>query len=155
LRLGYLVLPPPLVDAFAAARSIGDRYPPVFNQAVVCDFIVEGHFGRHLRRMREVYAERRDVFVKAMASRLGGLVTLGETRAGMQTVGWLPPELPDEKVAASAAERGLEVLPLSRLASGSGKLNGLFLGFAAVEPRTIRRGVEELAAVIDECHARR
>ena len=58
LRLAYVVLPPDLVDPFLALRFTADRYPPGISQAVLCDFIVEGHFGRHLRRMREMYAER-------------------------------------------------------------------------------------------------
>jgi GntR family transcriptional regulator / MocR family aminotransferase len=54
LRLGYLVIPPDLVDYFATAISISSRHAPVLEQAVLCDFMVEGHFGRHIRRMREV-----------------------------------------------------------------------------------------------------
>jgi GntR family transcriptional regulator/MocR family aminotransferase len=58
LRLAYLVAPPALVDGFAAARSLVDRFPPVLGQAVLCDFITEGHFARHVRAMRELYGSR-------------------------------------------------------------------------------------------------
>ncbi len=61
LRLGYLVVPPDLVDLVAAAQSISSRHAPLVQQALLCDFITEGHFGRHIRRMREMYAERREV----------------------------------------------------------------------------------------------
>src|SRR5262249_50218695 len=58
LRLGYLVVPPELVDKFAAARFISDRHSSIIDQAAMCDFIGEGHFGRHIRHMRELYSSR-------------------------------------------------------------------------------------------------
>jgi GntR family transcriptional regulator/MocR family aminotransferase len=70
LRVGYLVVPPDLVDYFAAALSVTNRHAPLLEQAILCDFITEGHFGRHLRRLREVYARRLSVLlgVRAAAS---------------------------------------------------------------------------------------
>jgi GntR family transcriptional regulator/MocR family aminotransferase len=58
LRLGYLVVPPDMVDYVSATVSVTSRHAPLLEQAVLCDFIAEGHFGRHLRRMRQIYAER-------------------------------------------------------------------------------------------------
>ena len=89
LRLGYLVIPPDLVDSFAAAKSVLNRHAAPFEQTVLCDFITEGHFGRHLRRMREVYAERRSVLMESARRRLTGLLELSSVEAGLQTVGWL------------------------------------------------------------------
>jgi len=54
LRLAYLVVPPAMVDRFAAAQSLSMRHAPLLDQAVLCDFITEGHFARHIRRMREL-----------------------------------------------------------------------------------------------------
>ena len=89
LRLGYLVLPSDLVERFAAAKTILNRHAPPFEQTVLCDFIVEGHFGRHLRRMREVYAERLSALMESARRRLKGLLELSSVEAGLQTVGWL------------------------------------------------------------------
>src|SRR5207244_4911249 len=63
LRLGYLVVPSEMVDVFAAAESVSTHHPPLLEQAVLCDFITEGHFARHIRRMREIYAERLQVLL--------------------------------------------------------------------------------------------
>lgn len=70
LRLGYLVAPPELAAAFAAARTIVDRHAPTVEQAALADFIIEGHFARHIRRMRALYAERQALLVEA--ARHGG-----------------------------------------------------------------------------------
>lgn len=148
LRLGYLVVPPEMVDVFAAAQSVSTHHPPLLGQAVLCDFISEGHFARHIRRMREVYAERLSVLLKAAREKLDGLVEISNVEAGLQTVGWLQRGTETEATARAAAERDIELVPLGRYAFGRAGSNGIVLGFAAVEPRELRRGVEELAVVL-------
>jgi len=148
MRLGYLVVPEEMVDVFAAAQSVSTHHPPLLGQAVLCDFITEGHFARHIRRMREVYAERLGVLLKAARERLEGLVDISNVEAGLQTVGWLRRGGSAERVADAAAKRNAEVTPLRRYGYGRARENGIVLGFAAVEPRELRRGVEELATVL-------
>ncbi len=145
LRLGYLVVPEEMVDVFAAAESVSTHHPPLLEQAVLCDFITEGHFARHIRRMREIYAERLQVLLESAKERLGGALEISGVEAGLQTVGWLRRGLSAEKTADLAAARDVEVVPLSRYASGRPRREGLILGFAAVAPKELRRGVEELA----------
>ncbi len=149
MRLGYLVVPPEMVDVFAAAQSVSTHHPPLVGQAVLCDFITEGHFARHIRKMREVYAERLSVLLKAAKEKLDGLVEISNVEAGLQTVGWLQHRIDAEVAARAAAERNVELVPLRRYAFGRASRNGIVLGFAAVEPRELRRGVDELAAVLD------
>jgi GntR family transcriptional regulator/MocR family aminotransferase len=149
LRLGYLVIPADLLDHFAAAISVTSRYAPLLEQAVLCDFITEGHFGRHLRRMREVYAERLSVLLESARQRLAGLLEISSIEAGLQTVGWLKHGLDDESAANAAAKRDVEVIPLSRYSKGRMPREGLQLGFAAVDAREIRRGVQELAVALE------
>ena len=148
LRLGYLVLPPDLVDRVAAAKSVISRHAPLLDQAVLCDFIVDGHFGRHLRRMREVYAERLDVLLRGGPSPLGGLVEISDVEAGLQTVGWLAGGMTGVEAERAAAARGVEVTPLSRYARAPLAREGLHLGFAAVDETEIRRGVRELSVAL-------
>jgi GntR family transcriptional regulator / MocR family aminotransferase len=148
LRLGYLVVPPDMVDVFAAAESVSTHHPPLLEQAVLCDFIIEGHFARHIRRMRELYAERLGVLLECAREKLAGLVDISTVEAGLQTVGWLQGKITPVQAAADAALRDVEVVPISRYASGRTKKDGLVLGFAAVDPRELRRGVEELARVL-------
>jgi GntR family transcriptional regulator/MocR family aminotransferase len=148
MRLGYLVVPPEMVDVFVAAQSVSTHHPPLLGQAVLCDFIREGHFARHIRRMREVYAERLGVLLKAAREKLDGLVEISKVEAGLQTIGWLREGVLAEDAAPAAAKKDVEVIPLQRYAFGRARGDGIVLGFAAVEPRELRRGVEELASVL-------
>jgi GntR family transcriptional regulator / MocR family aminotransferase len=150
LRLGYLVVPPEMVDVFAAAESVSTHHPPLLEQAILCDFITEGHFARHIRRMRELYAERLSVLLECAREKLMGRLEISNVEAGLQTVGWLKSGLKAERIAEMAATRDVEVVPLSQYASGRSKREGLILGFAAVDPRELRRGVEELGKVLNE-----
>ena len=149
LRLGYLVLPPDLVDAFAAVRSLTMRHAPLLQQAVLCDFISEGHLGRHIRRMREVYAERLSVLLEAAQAELAGLLEISDVEAGLQTVGWLCGGIDDRSAARAAHARGIEAIPLSWFTRGRKMRGGLHLGFAAVDGREIRRGVRELRVALE------
>src|SRR5215208_5088368 len=89
LRLGFAVLPERLVDAFAAGRSLSDRHPPTLQLAVLAEFILEGYFAHHVRRMRQVYAERISILVEAAKRRLEGLIDVAHAASRMRTIGWL------------------------------------------------------------------
>jgi len=145
LRLGYVVLPPDLVEPFAAAISVTTRHAPLLDQAVLAEFIAGGHFGRHIRRMREVYAERHSVLMARAKEELAGLVDVCDVEAGLQTVGTLPIGVDGRRVAALAAERGIEV---KAVVAGAGQPHALSLGFAAVDAAEIRRGVRVLGDVV-------
>ena len=151
LRLAYLVVPSDMVDIFAAAESVSTHHPPLIDQAILCDFIREGHFARHVRRMRELYAERLSVLIESAQERLGGLLEIPPVEAGLRTVGWLQGGRSAEHAAQAAAKHDVEVVPLSRYAWGRARRDGLVLGFAAVDGREIRRGVEQLARALEEC----
>jgi GntR family transcriptional regulator / MocR family aminotransferase len=148
LRLGYLVLPPDLIDRVAAAKSVVSRHAPLLDQAVLCDFIADGHFGRHLRYMREVYAVRLRVLLDEARARLAGLVEVSDIEAGLQTVGWLSGGITDVAAQQAAAARGVEVTPISRYARTPMNREGVHLGFAAVDEEEIRRGVRELGVAL-------
>lgn len=150
LRLGYVVIPMDLVDYFAATLSVTTRYAPLPEQAVLCDFIAEGHFGRHLRRMRQVYAERSSVLLETARQMLTGLLEISPIEAGLQTVGWLCAGIDGASAAKAASIRNVEVVPLSVYTRSRMAQEGLQLGFAAVDKREIRRGVLELAIALEQ-----
>lgn len=150
LRLGYLVIPSDLVDYFAATLSVTTRHAPLLEQAVLCDFITEGHFARHLRRMREIYAERLAVLLEGARQNLTGLMEISGVEAGLQTAGILCNGTDSEFAAKAAAKRGVDTIPLTWYNRGRIEREGLQLGFAAVDTREIRRGVRELAIALEE-----
>ena len=154
LRLGYLVVPTDLVSVFQSAKAVTNRHAPLLDQVVLCDFISEGHFGRHLRRMREVYSERLSVLLESARQKLDGLLEVSNIEAGLQTVGWLDARIDDEAAVKAAAARQVEVVPLSRYDRGQPKRKGLQLGFAASIPNEIRRGVRELAIALQDVRKR-
>jgi len=149
LRLGYLVVPEDLVPYVEAALSVTSRHAPLLEQAVLCDFIAGGHFGRHLRRMRSIYAERLSVLLESAQRDLAGLLDVSSVEAGLQTVGWLCDGIDEESAARAAVEAGVEVTPLGRYSRARMKRQGLQLGFAAFDVTEIRRGVRDLAIALE------
>lgn len=149
LRLGYVVLPQRLVQPFLHARSMSDRFAPVLDQAVLCDFFTEGHFGQHIRRMREAYAERLNTLLEAATSGpLAGWVDIQPIQAGMQTAAMLPARLPDLAAVTAAAAHGVEVMPMSVFQLRRTDINGLLLGFANATPQAIRKAAAKLAVAL-------
>ncbi|HET8763158.1 MAG TPA: PLP-dependent aminotransferase family protein [Gemmatimonadales bacterium] len=148
LRLGYLVVPEMLVDRMATMLSVSRRHGPVLEQAILADFIADGHFGRHIRRMREIYAQRLGVLLEEGHRHLGGVLTISDVEAGLQTVGWLADGLNARGVAAAAAGRDVQVTPISEYALTPQPREGLQLGFAAVDEVELKRGVRELALAV-------
>jgi GntR family transcriptional regulator/MocR family aminotransferase len=146
LRLGYLVAPPDLVKAFAAARALADHHSPSLTQALLADFIADGHLARHIRRMRTLYEERQLALVKATRRELGDCLSVAPAEMGLHVVGWLPEGVDDREASRHARAGGVEAPPLSAYRMERGERGGLLLGYAATAPRQIRDGVRRLAA---------
>ncbi|HEV2419877.1 MAG TPA: PLP-dependent aminotransferase family protein [Terriglobia bacterium] len=149
LRMGYVVLPATLIDAFLRFRSGMDLYPSGLGQAILCDFIVEGHFGRHVRRMREIYAHRLGVLQEGVRQHLAGLLDVPPIQAGLNTVAFLRNGMTSRAAEAAARAARIETVALSRFALRRTDVHGLQLGFAAFDDREIRRGVVVLASALD------
>ncbi|HEY4388523.1 MAG TPA: PLP-dependent aminotransferase family protein, partial [Ktedonobacteraceae bacterium] len=115
LRLGYLVVPPTLIDHFTALYRSVSVHAPILEQAVLTDFMQEGHFARHIRHMRSLYRARRDALVQAMQSEIGDKVQFQVPETGMHMVIWLPWDMNDVAITQQATSQGLEVYPLSQL----------------------------------------
>ena len=149
LRLGYAVLPEDLVRPFTAARHLADRQSSGLLQAIMTEFILDGHFARHLRRMRALYAERQDFLADQVARRLGGLLDIGPRDSGMYLVAWLPPDRSDRATAAALAAAGITALPLSALTLAAARPPGLVLGYTGHGEVAMARAVERMAGVLE------
>ncbi len=149
LRLGYLVVPESLVEPAEIMLSVSRRHGPVLEQAILADFIADGHFGRHVRRMREIYAQRLGVLLEEGRPQLDGLITISDIEAGLQTVGWLAKGLDAQEVTDAAARRDVQVVPISEYAVTRQPPEALQLGFAAVDEMELKRGVTELGRVLE------
>lgn len=145
LRVGYVVLPAGLASAFVAAKWLADRQTATPDQQVLSDFIQEGHFERHVRRMRRLYQGRRDALLEALRQHLGSIVTLGGDATGLHLVAWLPDGWDDQALAARAAELGVATPPVSPYYQGVDGRPGLMLGFAALDEASIAEGIRRLA----------
>jgi GntR family transcriptional regulator/MocR family aminotransferase len=148
LRLGYVVLPPELVDPFLALRYGTDLCSTSLDQVILCDFIEDGHFGRHLRRMRDLYSGRLAALMNASRRYLAGVVEIPNVRAGLYTAGFLQNRMSSEQAETVLASHGIETMGLHRFVLRRPDPGGLLLGFAAFDERTIRRGVAEMASAL-------
>ena len=147
LRLGCVVVPPDMVSLFEAARLIMDGHSPLFEQAILAEFISDGHFARHVRRMRKLYSERQEILSHAAEKYLKGKVELEEASSGMHLVGWLPEGASDVAFSLAAAERGVRVAPLSDYSTKPLKRNGLLFGYAGFNEKQIVSAMKFIADV--------
>src|SRR6202034_1996937 len=99
LRIGYIVIPPDLVERFAAVRFSMDIFPPYLYQEVLADFMNLGHFGRHIRKMRQIYSERRTVLVECLREECSDILEIHGTEAGMNLAVTLPKGFRDQEIA--------------------------------------------------------
>ena len=144
LRVGYVVVPKDLIPAFSAARDAADVFSSTLYQLVLTDFVREGHFARHIRRMRMLYAERRRALVDAIQVQMGDFVEVVGEEAGMHLVVLLPPGTNDVRVSREAARRGISATPLSTCYLKRPVKTGLILGFAGANAHQIYHGIRNL-----------
>jgi GntR family transcriptional regulator/MocR family aminotransferase len=148
LRVGYIVIPSDLVDHFLAVRHAMDVSPPHLYQAVLANFINEGHFLRHIRRMRLAYGERREILVNCIRKEFGSLLKLHGAEAGLHLTVTLPKGYRDRAISARAARRSLWLWPLSPAYLEAAPRQGFILGFGGVTPAEIPAAVRRLREVL-------
>ncbi len=153
LRVGYLLVPPALVDTLNSIMNKLLHGVPTSTQAVVAEFIDEGHFAAHLRRMRKIYAERHEALCHAARRELAGALDIVPSQSGLHTIGWLRGDRAELPVAAAAERRQITVSPIARFAIAPVDLRGLVLGFGGVSPAQIETGVQVLAQVLAQQRA--
>ncbi len=148
LRLGYMVIPEALVDHFQGVLRSLNHHLPGIEQAVLTDFLIEGHLARHIRQMRQLYAERQQILIKAVQRILGSNLKLDTAEAGLHVTGLLPARVDDRAVSAAALRLGIEAPALSSYSLSPLSQGGLVLGYAGLSSDQIRVGVEGLGKVI-------
>jgi GntR family transcriptional regulator/MocR family aminotransferase len=149
MRLGYMVVPLDVRDRLTAALNATGQFAPLITQAALADFITEGHLTRHLRRMRRLYAERRQHFMELFDRHLSEWMELRRTDSGIQLVGLFRDQTwNDAAIAQEAKRQGVNVSPLSLQYRFELRLKGLLMGFAAADAKVTRRGIEALARIL-------
>jgi GntR family transcriptional regulator / MocR family aminotransferase len=150
VRLGYMVVPPALMEMCVLAQRFQSTHPPILEQMALADFLTEGHYVRHLRRMRALYAARQAALLTVIKRECGQLLEVDVPQAGIHVVGWLSQEVADREVARQATEQGLEVVALSAMSRRPLRRGGLVLGYAACSEADIQAGVQILARLVRE-----
>jgi GntR family transcriptional regulator/MocR family aminotransferase len=145
LRIGYVVAPHEWLDALLQLRRLTERFPAALPQRTLAAFIEEGHFARHLRRLRELYGARLTTLRRAVKRHLDGAVSLPEIEAGLHIPAFLDKSIDAATVAERARADKLEIWTLDRFALARRDLNGLLLGFAPFTEREIHAAVLRLA----------
>ncbi len=148
LRVGYLVVPPALVERFVEARRALDLFSPTLYQLALAEFLREGHFARHLRRMRGVYLRRRDALLAGLARHCGDRLTVHNADAGLHVAVLLADGLDDRDVVRRMAARGLTATALSVCYAGTARRSGLLLGFGGSTERRLLEATGVLGEVL-------
>ena len=148
LRVGYMVVPPELRRKFLEAREAFDLFSPTLYQLALVDFLGEGHFARHLRRMRSVYQHRRDALLDGLALHCGTRLTVHNADAGLHVTTLLAPRIRDHDVIEQMRAHGLTASALSDCYAGPARRDGLLLGFGGFSERRIERATRLLGGIL-------
>ncbi len=151
LRLGYLVLPDPqMLEVFVSAKSMMDRQSPMFEQMITAQFLKEGYFTRHIRKMRTLYKERQEYLISDMKKELGDLIKVKNSDAGMHIILWLKENLDSDIISQKAREINLIAYPISEYVLKFKQKPGLLLGYTAFDKKKLKEGVQKLKMVLTE-----
>ena len=148
LRLGYLVVPPSLWQRFVDAREAFDLRTPTLYQLALAEFLREGHYARHVRRMRGVYRSRRNALLSGLDTHCREHLTIHNADAGLHVSMLLSPGVRDEAVVRRMAGRGLKAMALSACYTETEPQNGLLLGFGGSTERCLLDATRVLGEVL-------
>ena len=159
LRLGYVIAPENLVDSFVKIRSAMDQHSSPIDQATLARFINEGFFLSHIKRMRKIYAERRDFFIQQFNELLGDRFSLQIPEAGLNIVAWLKQKEDFATIRSITLDIGVRPSPLSFFCNQVKLKPAFVFGFAAWTPTQIKESLVKLASALakrdkDQDHGR-
>ncbi|MCP4008308.1 MAG: PLP-dependent aminotransferase family protein [Proteobacteria bacterium] len=149
LRLGYLICPPDLARSFAAAQTLLSQNVSLLQQKALANFMLDGSFNAHIRKMRLAYRQRRDRLIECLERYASDLFELAPCHAGMHLIAWLKaPQLSDSEVAECIWAVGIDCLPVSIFCDKERLRPGLLFGFACAAEIHIERNVIVLSEAI-------
>jgi GntR family transcriptional regulator/MocR family aminotransferase len=147
LRIGWLVVPPSLLQAVIHQKLLADRGSAGIEQHAFADFLTRGELDRHLRRMRARYRSRRDALVDALTETLPEAAVRG-VAAGLHVTVQLPDGDNEQAIREQAHDRRIELETMSDYRPNPGGRPALLLGYAQMPEPAIRAGVHELAEAV-------
>lgn len=145
LRIGFIISPLRLVDAFAQSFNAFQPGIPTHTQAIIADFMDEGYFATHIRRMRNIYSERYRALLEYSDRRLSRHFDIQPTKSGLHTVGYFKHEVDEIRLSCALREKGVSAVPVNRYCISKIAKKGFTLGFGSVSAREIKKGVEIMA----------
>lgn len=148
LRLGYLVVSPALVDAFIAAKAMIDRASPIIPQAALTSFIEEGHFGRHIRRMRLLYESRQQCLIDSIKVQMGDAISIKHAEAGLHLTADLNLPINASHLAKQAFDAGIYIPAVSDCCMKASLPQRVIMGYAAYEETEIKGAVKRLEKIL-------
>lgn len=149
LRVGYMVLPEGLADQMQRLHAEIYRQGHLVTHLALAEFIRQGHYTKHIRKMRVIYARRREWLRKLIIKYLGrSFLSNEDSHAGLHLVLHLPSALDDVEIAAHLKEIGILCRPLSKYYGLEPRQKGLLLGYASVEEDVIQKAFFEMLHVL-------
>jgi len=148
LRIGYVVVPRQLLDAFIGARYLMDRQPPSLQQTVLAEFMQDGFLAAHIRRMRLKYLNQRDALVGELTRLANSRFTVDVPDQGMHVVAYLKSGHSDVEIERAAREHGVVVRAMSRLYVKASPHSALLLGFSGYPPQRLIPAAARLAEFV-------
>lgn len=148
LRIGYMVLPLALVPIFSRAKWLADRQVPTLEQAVLADFIAEGHLERHIRRMRSLYDQRRQAMVTALQTYFGARATILGENAGLHMMVRFQTTIPDADLIVRAEQVGVGLISAAPQYLGDSPGHEFIFSYTELDEGAIATGMKKLASII-------
>lgn len=149
LRIGYLVVPPHLIPVISKAKWLCDRFCPILEQYALTDWIGLGHFERHIRRMRQLYNQRRQALIKALEQYLGKRVTIIGANAGLHLMVKIKTQLSDDLIIQKAAAAGIGLISARKYYLQSQKQGEFIFGYSQLDSVKINEGIKKLSQILN------
>jgi len=148
LEIAYLVVPPTMVELFSKAKKASGGQPCAIDQATLAQFMTEGHFDEHIRRVGELHRQRLEALTESVGTELKGFVQLQPAQAGLHALGWLDRKVDEDMFAECAEKTGLDVPLLSTFGKTALVRPGVVFGFAPFSEIKIRQSISALGKAL-------
>jgi len=153
LRVAYMVLPDQAVfQSFRSLKALNDRQSAIVDQLILTDFIKEGYFHRHLRKMRSIYSARLQCLLEELETHLSEYLSFTDPAAGMHLAVYFKRPVDEDRLLQAAADKGLILLSLREYTIGACRRPGILLGYSSFPEDKIRQAVRTLKSIFSSLH---